>query len=116
MDKQAVHLGPKRTKVLEVLRANGAPAGLVFVSRADSPSGGADPVLAGGRLAQLVEFAMERQDQRGILGDLEAARADVDAPLLQRIELGDEMPRIEHHSVADDAELAGAHHAGRQQR
>src|SRR5262249_37812951 len=116
MDEQAVHLRAKRAKVLEVLRANGAPAGLILISRADSPPGCTDSVLAGASLAQLVKLAMERQDQRGILGDLKAVRTDVDAALLQRVDLGDEMPGIEHHTVADNAELARSHHAGGKQR
>ena len=41
---------------------------------------------------------------------------DVDAPLPQGVDLADEVPGIEHHAVADDAELARAHHARGQQR
>ena len=67
-------------------------------------------------LAQLVELAMQRQNERGVLRDLQALRGDVDALRLQALDLVHQMPRIEHHAVADDAELARPHHAGRQQR
>ena len=59
---------------------------------------------------------MQRQDQRGVLGDLQALRIDVDAALPEAVDLADEMPGIEDDAVADDAELAGAHDARRQKR
>ena len=114
--EQTVDLGSQRAEVLEILGADGAPAGLVLVGRADAAPRGADPLLAGGRLAQLIELAMQRQDQRGVLGDLEVAGIDGDAALRQGVDLGHQMPRIEHHAVTDDAELAGTHDARGQQR
>ena len=68
--EQAVDLGAQSAEVLEVLGADGAPSDLVLVGRADAAPGGADALLGGSRLAQLVELAMQRQDQRGVLGDL----------------------------------------------
>ena len=67
--QDAVDLGPQRAEVLEVLHADGAAADLVLVGRADAAPGGADLALAGGGLAHHVELAVQRQDQRGVLGD-----------------------------------------------
>ena len=61
-----------------------------------------------------VEFAMQGQDQRRVLGDLEIGGRHLDA---LRAELGDfvdEVMRIHHDAVADDRHLAGAHDARRQ--
>ncbi len=54
----------------EVAQADGAAAHLVLVGRADAALRGAD-LHAGGhrRLAMGVEFAVQRQDQRDVLGD-----------------------------------------------
>src|SRR5581483_922171 len=52
--EQAVDLGAQRAEVLEVLRPDGAPSRLVLVGRTDAAPGGADRLLAGGRLPQLV--------------------------------------------------------------
>ena len=64
-------------------------------------------------LAQGVELAVERQDQRGVLGDAEIVAGDRDALLGEPLDLVDERMRIEHDAVADDRELARAHDARR---
>jgi len=54
----------------QVADPDGAAGDFVLVGRADAAAGGADLALAmGGGLAQAVERAMERQDERGVLGD-----------------------------------------------
>ena len=65
-------------------------------------------LLAGRRLAQLVELAVQRQDQRGVLGDLQVCGRRSSMPaLLQRVDLVDEVPGIDHDAVADDDSLPG---------
>ena len=109
-------LGLRRRQVLEIHHADGAPADLVLIGRADAALGGADLAVSRFGLAQRVELAVERQDQRGILGDAQIVAADVDAELLDLGDLLGERPGIDHHAVADHRELALAHDAGGQQR
>ena len=108
--------GPRRAEVLEVLHADGAPAHLVLVGRADAAPGGADLALAGRGLAQHVELAVQRQDERGVLGDAQVGRGHGHAPACQPLDLLAERPGIDDHAVAEHRELARAHHAGGQQR
>ena len=69
------------------------------------------------RLAQRVEFAVERQDQRGVLGDAQIVAARSSTPCFAILSISlDERPRIDDDAVADHRELALAHHAGGQQR
>ena len=101
----------------EVHDADGAAADLVLIGRADAALGGADLAVAGLRLAQRVELAVERQDQRRVLGDAEIVAARSRRPeLADLVDLLGERPRIDHHAVADHRELALAHDARRQQR
>jgi hypothetical protein len=102
--------------VFKFLHADGAAANLVLVGRTDTAPRGADALLLGGCFAQLVELAMQGKDQGGVLGDLQIIRIDLDAALSQSIDLAHQMPRVDHDAIADDAELAGAHHTGGQQR
>ena len=67
-------------------------------------------------LAPAVEIAVQRQDQHGMVGDLERLRRDGYALLVDALHFVEEMPGIDHDAVADDGELAGAHHARGQQR
>ena len=59
---------------------------------------------------------MQRQDQRGVLGDAQIVRRHRDALRLQLVDLLEQRVRIDHDAVADDRQLAAAHDAGRQQR
>ena len=108
--------GPKRVEVLQVLHADGAPADLVLVGWADASAGGADLAFSGRRFAHDIQLAVQRQDQRSVLGDAQVVPADLHALLLQPFDLVAQRPGIDHHAVADDAELAGAHDARGQQR
>ena len=116
MHENAVHLGTQRVEVLQVLHADGAPAHLVLVGRADASPRRADLALARCSFAHDVELAVQRQDQRGVLGDAQVLRADRHALLSQPLDLIGQRPGIDDHAVADDAELAFAHDARRQQR
>ncbi len=70
--------------------------------------------LAG--LAVGVEVAIERQDQRNVLGDLEIVRAHLDPLRADRLDFARQMIGIEHDAVADHRELARTDDAGGQQR
>jgi hypothetical protein len=54
---------------------------------------------------------MQRQDQRGVLGDAQVLRADRHALLAEPLDLVAQRPGVDHHAVADHAELAFAHDA-----
>ena len=114
MGEDALDLGLQTRQVLQIHNPDRAPADLVLVGRTDAALGGADTPLAGRGLAQRVEFAVQRQDQRRVLGDAQIVARDADAELLDLGDLLGERPRVDHHSVADHRQLALAHHAGRQ--
>ena len=69
-----------------------------------------------GGFADGIELLMQRQDQRGVLGDTQAFRRDLDALPGQPVDLVEQRARIEHDAVADHRQLARPHHARRQQR
>ena len=76
MDEQAVDLGAQGARVGEVHDPDGAPADLVLVGRANAALRRAD--LGAGRallLAERVQFAVQRQDEGGVVGDAKASRA-----------------------------------------
>ena len=91
--QQPVDLGAERREIGEIMHADGAAADLVLIGGADAAPGRADLAVAGGRLADLVELAMERQDQRGIAGDTQVFAADRDALALELLDLGNRAPR-----------------------
>ncbi len=68
------------------------------------------------RLTQRVELAMQRQNERDVLGDAQRLRRDHDALLAETLDLVDQRLGIEHDAVADHRQFAGTQHAGRQQR
>ncbi len=114
--EDAVDLGTQRVEVLQILHADGAPAHLVLVGRADAAPGRADLARARRSFAHDVELAVQRQDQGGVLGNAQVVRADRHALALQPLDLAAQRPRIDDDAVADDGELARADHAGGQQR
>jgi len=69
-----------------------------------------------GVFAHGVELAVQRQDQRDVLGDAQILRRDGDALRAQLGDLVEEGSGIEHHAIADHRELLVAQHARRQQR
>ena len=75
MGEQARDLAVERIGIGEVHQPDGAPADLVLVGRADAAPRRADAVRASvALLAMRVEIAIERQNQRNVLGDLEVVR------------------------------------------
>ena len=113
--EQPLDLAVQHLEVREVHQPDRAAADLVLVGRADAAAGGADGSLAGGLFARNIQLLMQRQDQRGVLGDAQVLRRHRDALLLEPADLVDQRLRIEHDAVADHRQLV-AHHAGGQQR
>ena len=116
MGEQPLDLGRQRRQIGEIHEADGAPADFVLVSGPDAALGGAD---AGRRivgLAHRLQLAMQRQDQRRVFGDAQIVGGHRDALFLELGDLIDQRLRIDHHAVADNGQLAPAHHAGGQQR
>ena len=117
MGEQPRDLFVQRVGLGEVHHADRAAADLVLVSGADAALGGADlHAIAGRLLAMRVELAVQREDQRRVLGDLEIIGGYRDALLAQPLDLADEEMRIDDDAIADDRELARPHDAGGQQR
>ncbi len=116
MQKKLLDLLWQQVRFRQVAGPDCAPSHLVLVSRADAPPRGADLGVAQGLFTCLVEIAVDRQDQRRVLGDLQRFRRQVDAELPQAFHLVQQGPGIEHDAVADDRKLALAHHARRQGR
>ena len=112
--QQPFDLGVQRLRVGQVADADRPPPRLVLIGRTDAPSGGADLGLAGLGLPRLVEVAVQRQDQTGIVGQGQQFGRDPDALGFQPADLVDQGPRVDDHAVANDRGLA-LHHAGRQQ-
>ena len=78
-------LGPSACRASSAaLHADGAPADLVLVGRADAAAGGADLARARRLLADDVELAMERQDEGCVLGNAQVLAPDPHALPLSR--------------------------------
>ena len=114
MRADPVELRAEIIKVCQIANPDRAAADFVFVSRPDPAPGRADFARATGIFAQSIEIAVERQDQRGIFGDLQVLRIDLDALPLELGHFIAEVPGIEHHAVADQAERSGDDAAGQQ--
>src|SRR5205823_13778089 len=104
--EQPLDLRSEGCEISEIIDPDRAPSDLVLVGRADAAPGGADLRIARRRLADLIELAMERQDERGIAGHAQAVARDFNALRLKPVDLADECPRIDHHAIADDRKLA----------
>ena len=63
-----------------------------------------------------IEFAVQAEDQRRILGDLQIVRRDLDAARREHGDFFQEMLRIEDDAIADDREFSGPHDARGQKR
>ena len=114
MRAQPVELRFEMVEMRQIAHADRAAADLVLVSRTDAAPGGADLARSGGRFAQPVEIAVDRQDQRAIVRHREVVVIDGDALRFELLDLGLERPRVEHHAIADHAERARHDPAGQQ--
>ena len=55
----------------QIAHADGTPANLVLISRANAPPGGADLSSPAGIFAQAIQIAVERQDERRVFGNVQ---------------------------------------------
>ena len=111
--QQFTQLGRKTLGVLQVLHAQCAAGDLVFIGRADTPSRGADLLVASldlGGFAGDVDGRVERQDQRTALAHAQA-RSDLDPGFLQTGNFLEQLAHRQHHAIADVALDPGTHDA-----
>ena len=116
MGQQTFDLARQLLGISQVHEADGAAAHLVLISGTDATAGGANFGAFAGILAQPVQIAVQRQDQRGIVGDAQIVPVDGDALSRELFDLAGQRIGIKHHAIANDGELAGADDAGRQKR
>ena len=74
MRQQPVELRPQIVKMRQIAHADRAATDLILVRRTDATARGADLARARGILAQPVEVAVQRQDQRAGVGDAQRLR------------------------------------------
>ena len=99
--------------VEQVLHADADPRGLVGVGGADAAAGGADLQPAQHQLGVGVDDAVPGHDQVRVSGDAEAGQ--VDAALLQAVQLLHQHLGVDHAAVADHAQGARPEDAARHQ-
>ena len=107
MGAETVQLRVEVVEMRKVAYPNGSAANLVLVSRPDPATGCPDLARSGSRLPQSVKVAVKRQDQRAVVCDSEVVGIDLDALPLELFHLGLEMPGVQHHAIADNAQGAG---------
>ncbi|RMN95057.1 hypothetical protein ALQ50_05526 [Pseudomonas coronafaciens pv. coronafaciens] len=112
--EQFAQLGGEALAVEQVADAQSATRHLVFVSRADTTTGGADLEFAAGFFARLIQCNVIRQDQRAGRADAQAL-AHRNAFLFQLDDFAQERVGGDHHTIADQALHAFAQHTGRDQ-
>ena len=115
MRAEAVELRVQGIKVRQIANTDRPPANLVFISWPDTASGGADLSRTRSSLAQAIEIAVDRQDQRAIVGEREVIGGDRNPLPAQFLHFGTQRPRVKHHAIADDRQRAGDN-TRRQQR
>ena len=114
VQQQLVQLVGQRLRLGQVAHADGAAGDLVLVGRADAAARGADLAVAARRLPRAVQGRVQRQDQRGVVGDAQIGGRHVQPLRADAVHLRQQRHRVDHDAVADHAQLA-AHQAGRQQ-
>jgi hypothetical protein len=116
MGQQPLDLAPERERIGEVHHPDRAPAHLVLVGRTDAAPGGAHTGECICGFANGVELLVQRQDQRGVLGDTQALRRHVDPERFQPVDFLEQGAGIDHDAIPDHGQLSRPHHARRQQR
>src|SRR6056297_2871537 len=115
MLKRTVHPRLQRGVIRQIGHPHGPAAHLVLIGRADTTARSANlGPLARGFFAGAVQFTVNRQDKRRVLRDHQRLGRDFDTLFADGRDLGHKVPRIKHHAIADDTELAAPHHARRQ--
>ena len=116
MGQEPLDLRAERRQIGQIGHADGAAADLVLVGRADAAAGRADLRARIGRFALLVELAVQRQDEAGILGNAQCFRRDRHALGRDALDLGDQRMRVDDDAIADHRQLAGPDDARGQKR
>ena len=111
MGEHPVNLGTDGGKVGQIIDANGTASHLVFVSRTNAPARGANLASPCCRLAQLVKFPVQRQDQRGIGGKPQVVARNRNALTAQFLDLGVQGPRVHDHTIANDRQFSRTQNA-----
>ena len=114
--QQAIDLFRQGLQIGQIHQADGAPARLVLVGRADAALRRTDLGPGAAAFAKRVEFAVNGENERGVFGDAQIVARDRDTLLAQAFDLGCERMRIEHDTVADDRKLVWPHDSGGQKR
>ena len=114
MEPQPVHLRLQRRSVAKVADTHRPPPDLVLVRRTDATPGRADPLPAR-VLAQGVQLAVERQDQRRAFRNRQRRGSHVHALPANGVDLVEQRPGIDDHAVAQERPLPRPHHPRRKQ-
>ena len=112
--EQPVELRADIVEMGKVADPQRAAAGLVLIRRADAAAGGADRAGAAGIFPRAIEIAVQRQDQRALIGNVQVGGRDRDAHSAYAGHLVTEVPRIENHAIADDRQRSADDTAGQQ--
>ena len=113
MRAEPVDLRGEGVKMCQITDADGAATDFVFVSGADPAPRRAD---LEGRciLAQAIEVAVEREDQRAGLGDVEVFGGDRYALSGELCHFIAQVPRVENDTIADNRKRPTHNAAGEQ--
>jgi hypothetical protein len=117
VSEKPLDLVVERVGFSEVHEPDRASRDLVLICRADAAFSRANLCSATrARFPVSVEFPVQRQDQRHILGDLEVCRSHIDPLAANLFDLVDQVAGIEDDAVADDRKLARTHDSRGKQR
>ena len=105
MGEQPVDLARQAVQVGKIHQPDRAAADLVLIGGPDAAPRGADRRAGVGGFALRIELAVQREDQRDVLGDAQILRGHGDALGGQPGDLVEERLRVEHHAVADHRQL-----------
>ncbi len=89
VQQQPLDLLIQQIRFGQVADPDRAPRHLVLIGRADAATGRADARGTTRLLARAVDPAVQRQDQRRVVGDPQAIRPDRDALAAQLVDLGE---------------------------
>ena len=91
----------QRFRLGQIANPDRPTANLVLIGRPDPASGRADLESGIGVLAQRVQFTVQREDQRRILGDAQNLGRHRNALPGNLVDFGNEVVRIDHNAIAD---------------
>ncbi len=115
VQQQGGHLAGIEVLVREIAKADRPAGHLVLIGGADAATGRPDPSVSQRHLPDLVEIAVQRQNEGNVFGDANIVGADLDPLPLQHVDLRQQCPWIEDDTVADDGQFAPTDHSRRQQ-